>query len=182
MLVQGEWDVVCGVRDPVARAASALFQIGGAWEAEPDDARAVEALARSLTDLFDGGRAGLDWFDAQLRPVTGIDVYAQPFDRDAGWQVLTNDRFRVLVLRFEDMASAAGPALAALLDLDEPPDLAHSNEAGRKGYAARYDLFKHTAQLPERVLDAAYGSRLATHFYTAAEREGFRHRWDRGGP
>jgi hypothetical protein len=182
MLEQGAWTIVCGVRDPVARAASTLFQIGGAWEAEPDDDRAVEELARSLTELFDAGRAGLDWFDAQLRPVTGIDVYAAPFDPEVGWRVVSNDRFRVLVVRFEDMADVAGLALAELLDLDEPPVLVHSNEGGRKSYAERYDRFKRTAPLPGRVLDTAYGSRLATHFYSAEEREGFRARWDRDRP
>jgi hypothetical protein len=181
MLRRGDWDIVCGVRDPVARAASTLFQIGGAWEAERDDDRAVVALTRSLTELFDADRAGLDWFDAQLRPVTGIDVYAEPFDPATGWQIYRNDRFRVLVVRFEDIGRVGADALAAHLGLDAPPVLAHTNDGGTKSYADRYDRFKRSAELPARVLDAAYGSKLAARFYAPAELDGFRARWERAG-
>jgi hypothetical protein len=179
MLRTGQWDIVCGVRDPVARAASTLFQIGGAWESEVDESRAVDAVAESLVDLFDAGRAGLDWFDAQLRPVTGIDVFAEPFDPAAGWRIFESGRFRVLVIRFEDIARAAGPALAAHLGLPEAPEIEHRNEGGAKGYAGVYERFRRTADLPPRLLDKVYGSPMVRHFYTDEEREGFRRHWDR---
>jgi len=31
MVRADDWEIICGVRDPVARAVSTLFQIGGAW-------------------------------------------------------------------------------------------------------------------------------------------------------
>jgi hypothetical protein len=178
MLEDGEWLVVCGVRDPVARAASSLFQIGGGWEAEPDDDAAVAILTQSLIDLFDAGRGRLDWFESQLRPVTGVDVFEEPFDPSAGWTIVDRGRFRVLVIRFEDMPRVAGTALAALFGLPSPLELTHSNDGQAKGYAARYDLFKRTAKLPTRVLDVAYGSQLARHFYAQEELDRFRARWE----
>src|SRR4051812_4625805 len=151
MLPTGRWDVVCGVRDPVARAASALFQIGGDWERATDDERAVEVLTRSLVDLFDAGRAGLDWFDEQLAPATGVDVYAKPFDAHEGWRIDERERFRVLMIRFEDLAWVAGPALASFLSLPSVPQVSHRNEGDSKSYADVYDRFKRTARLPARV-------------------------------
>jgi hypothetical protein len=179
LLRTGEWDIVCGVRDPVARAVSTLFQIGGAWEVERDEARAVEVLTQSLVDLFASGRAGLDWFDAQLRPVTGIDVYGERFEAEVGWRIYVRDRFRVLVVRFEDIGRVAAPAMAAHLQLPEVPVLAHRNQGEAKPYAELYDRFKRTAVLPARLLDEVYESALARHFYTEAERRAFRSRWER---
>jgi hypothetical protein len=179
MLQTGAWDVVCGVRDPVARAVSKLFQIGGDWEREPDVDSAVQALTENLVDLFDAERADLDWFDVQLAPVTGVDVYAQPFDTCEGWRIDERGRFRVLVIRFEDLARVAGPVLASFLSLPSVPTVPHRNEGDAKSYADLYKRFKSTAQLPARVLDAAYGSQLATHFYSEAELERFRSHWER---
>jgi hypothetical protein len=179
MVRSGRWDVVCGVRDPVARAASALYQIGGSWEDTSGDDESVAALSESVIGLFDAGRAGLDWFDTQLCPVTGIDVFDEPFDVARGWQIFANDRFRVLVFRFEDISRVAGSALAGLLGLAEAPDVPHRNEGSAKSYAEVYDRFKQTVDLPDRLLDRAYSSRLATHFYTADELAGFRARWKR---
>ena len=48
-----------------------------------------------------------------------------------------------------------------------------SSVADLDGFAARF------AALPERLLDEAYGSRYAQHFYAPGEIAQFRHKWSK---
>jgi hypothetical protein len=176
-----KWDVVCGVRDPVARSVSAIFQMGDEFgffeDAEGD--RGLDAIAARVTSLHAENRAGLDWFSTGLQAVTGVDVYGVPFDHDAGWQIYESGRFRVLLIRFEDLARVAPTALARFLRLRDLPSLPTKNVGSDKPYADLYRRFLAADALPGSVLDEAYSCQLATHFYTPAERAAFRDRWTR---
>jgi hypothetical protein len=51
------------------------------------------------------------------------------------------------------------------------------NEARGKAYGGRYEEFLAAVRLPGRLLDTAYDSRYARHFYADSELERFRRRW-----
>jgi hypothetical protein len=171
------WDIVSGVREPISRAVSTLFQIGSLPDANTP--HFVESMVENLAALFRARCAELDWFGDQLEAVTGIDVFSQPFDHAAGWQIYETSQFRVLVVRFEDLSSAGPVALQKFFGLEEAPSLVHKNDAKRKDYAHLYSQFRERATLPADLLEMAYESALARHFYTDAERAAFRSRWER---
>ena len=176
----GRWDVVCGVRDPLAKQVSAVFQINDLFaHLETDDTD--DDKIRTTLDLphreVVHGDIGLDWFDVELGAVTGIDVYAEPFPHEAGYQVYENDRFRILLIRFEDLNRVGPSALSAFFDADIE-ELPRSNAAGDKDYRDLYRAFQDRTTMPPEVLDVTYGSRLAQHFYTPAELAEFRARWE----
>jgi hypothetical protein len=158
---------------------STQFQVAGALKLfDPTDADAdLDLIVRQMSDLFADDRADLDWFSRELGQVTGIDVFASEFDTTRGWQTYENERFRVLVLRFENLASDGPNALRTFLALDEVPELPNQNAGESKAYAPLYRRFKAEASIPAWVLDQAYGSALAQHFYTESERRGFRASW-----
>jgi len=54
------------------------------------------------------------------------------------------------------------------------------NEATQKAYAETYRDFLATARFPASLLDQAYGSRYARHFYADSELARFRRRWSAG--
>jgi hypothetical protein len=90
--------------------------------------------------------------------------------------VIETPAVRVLLLRQESFAVAPA-ALAGFLGRAGPVPVPARNEASTKSYGGRYVEFVASARLPPEVLDAAYGSRYARHFYADSEREGFRRRW-----
>ena len=106
----GEWDLISGVRDPVALAVSDHFYglegQGGVgrepWVAENDDGGHADAIVENLRTNF----VQDDWFEQELHPISGIDVYGHPFPHDRGAVVLESGRFRALVLRAEDLRRA----------------------------------------------------------------------------
>ena len=176
-----EWKIVCGVRDPVARAVSNMFQVGvryGLFDEGETEADKVDNLTDLLGRQFLGAGAAPDWFEVELGSVTGIDVYAEPFPCETGYQVYEQCRFRVLLLRYEDLNRVGPNAISQFFNIDVQ-EIPRANATVDKTYSDLYRAFNDQAVLPVDLLDAAYNSRLATNFYTEAERAEFRNRWVR---
>lgn len=169
---QGRWDIVSGVRDPIALAVSDHFYgrrlqaDAGVVTSDVDHAGQIEATIRRLF-------IEQDWFVDELQPVTGIDVYAGAAPTD----VVENDRFRVLVTRFEDLSSTTPGATARFLGLDHDLTIPHRNESDRGDGRSEYGRFLAESPLDPTIVDAAYETPLARRFYTDDERAAFRARW-----
>ena len=178
-------DVVSLVRDPIARAVSALFQSPSLAsdrslvlaDGRLDAKRAIAWLAETLE------RAGeIDyperWLDGELRDGLGIDVFATPFDRERGHQILSTGSTRLMLLRMEDLDRRLGPALQAFLDLDAAPTVQSANvrlaSGARRDYRDVLDGFRLPAALVRRIYAE---SRVARHFYGAREIDAFTRRW-----
>ena len=84
---------------------------------------------------------------------------------------------RALVMRRESL-DRAPRALARLIGRDEPVPLPRTNVAEDKDYAELYRGFLDAIRVAPEVLDRAYSSRFARHFYSEEERAGFRRRWE----
>ena len=118
------------VRDPIAQLVSQFFQESQALGPGRDPV----AVARSVEAFVDKRLpATLGWFDLELEPHVGIDVYAHSFDPTVGHTIIEVARARVLVLRTEDVSRSSG-ALGAFLGISEIP-LGHENSARGKRYA-----------------------------------------------
>lgn len=171
------WTVITTVREPIAQAVSAFFHGSGRRGARAD-APTNQALCEEM--IAEGWvRTPVRWFDREFAPALGIDVFDEPFDPNVGYAVIERPSARVLLLRQENL-SAAPEALAAFLGRSGAVDVPARNEAASKEYGVRYRGFLESVRLPGPVLDQAYGSRYARHFYADTELEQFRQRWARG--
>ncbi|MGH0030088.1 MAG: putative capsular polysaccharide synthesis family protein [Myxococcota bacterium] len=177
--------VISLVRDPIAREVSGLFQIPDFREVSLrdrdgalDPTRIVEYLEERLAS---GGAAGAAerWFDEELRRVFDVDVFAEPFPRERGWDVRRSRSARVLLLRTEDLDRTLGPALARFLDLPKEPAVVRANERSASPDAAAYAEVRSRLRLHPALVDEIYAQRLPRHFYDAAMLDGFRRRWAR---
>lgn len=129
-----------------------------------------------VVELFETGRSGQDWFELELRELTGLDVMSVDFEREQGYAIYEFGRFRVLIVRFEDLSVVGSKALAEFLDVDSV-EIQRDNVGVNKKYAAAYEDFLSKVQFPARVLADAYDSDYARHFYSARERAAMRERW-----
>lgn len=177
----GQWDLLCGVRDPVAAAVSDHFYgiqlqreaAGATWIADDDMAGHSAAIENILSTLW----CDTDWFDHELNEVTGIDVYRTPFDTDRGAQVYEHGRFRALVLRAEDLSAVGPTELAEFVGLDEPVRIERHNTGTSSDSDSPYRRFCAQPALDESLLDRVYNTRLARYFYSEQERAQFQARW-----
>ena len=178
----GSWDLICGIRDPVAAAVSDHFyglqlQVAAnqtPWIDDGDTAAHARAIERTLETMW----CDVDWFETELQAITDIDVYAKPFDVDRGFGVYEQDRFRAIVIRAEDLSLAGPQALADYVGLDKPLEMKSRNVGSRRDVGSDYQRFCVNPGFDPLVLDRVYRTPLARHFYSDAERAQFVKRWN----
>lgn len=168
------WRVVTMVRDPVMRSVSDFFQSGARLGRLHDEARTRELLERFCVQQ--GIPGTVNWFERELEPSLGIDVYEHPFDVARGFSIIETPAVRMLVLRQESLA-VAPHALGLFLGLPKPVEIPRENVASDKTYSELYEAALQSLRLPPPALDLAYDSRFARHFYSGDEIEAMRRRW-----
>jgi hypothetical protein len=173
---RAKWDIVNGVREPIARLLSAFFQVGQREGFIDPDLPPDQVDLDRLRDRFVARLPGEDWFRSEFEPATGLDVYRTRFDSTVGWGVVENERFRALTIRQEDLERVGPTAMAAFLDEDRV-ELPRRNLADEKSYQALYARFRDEVRLPGELVEAVYSSEQATHFYSPAELDTYRARW-----
>jgi hypothetical protein len=168
--------VITAVREPVSLGLSSIFQNSRYFVPQPDALSAelcneILQRPRMLSSLE-------DWFDLELKPVTGVDVFQTPFAYDRGFAIYENSRARVLLYRFEALQQLDG-ILREFLGQDVPR-IVSRNLSQDKAYRPHYDRVKRHIRLPLEFLMRRYQSRLACHFYSPRELAGFVRRWSGG--
>ena len=169
------WDVVTLVREPIAQLISQYFQASHGLGPGSDPV----AVARSVEEFVHKRLpATLGWFDLELQPHVGVDVYAHPFDPTVAHTTIDGPRARVLVLRTENVSQSSS-VLGTFLGTAAIA-LGRENSAERKEYGDLYAAVIEEIELSQEMLDIAYSSKVVRHFYGPDEIQVFRRSWDRG--
>ena len=151
-------------------------EILGLAVAQPDIT--LDELCELFLERYPGHEDPLIFFESFARAV-GVDVFATPFPRQAGYAVYRSGGVTVLLLRLEDLDRCAREAFQQVFGL-ETFALVDENVASEKAYRDMYRRVRQQLRLPESYLQKMYESRYATHFYSADEVQQFRARWARG--
>ncbi len=173
-------EVITLVRDPVARNWSAFFENLDRFAGPLSDRQRLDPseLRRLFLEVYPH-EIPLTWFDDEFRAALGIDVYATPFPHRKGWLEIDAGPHRALILKLEAGDAVIEEAVGAFLG--QPGfRLQRTNVGVEKPYARLYDEVTGSLRLSEEYLTRMYESRLATHFYSAAEIAAFRERWGGG--
>ncbi|MBI4762490.1 MAG: putative capsular polysaccharide synthesis family protein [Chloroflexota bacterium] len=179
-----KWRLISLVRDPVARNIASFFQALSVNQFIPDwkeryqkgDLKVEELLEKFLSLGDDYHNYPATWFDSQLKPVFGIDVFETPFPHQTGYKIYpATGNSRLLVMRAEDLSRCASQAMFEYLGL-ENFTLLNSNTSDEKDYVDVYNEFKKLP-LPLEYVNKIYGTKYAQHFYSAAELDAFRRKW-----
>ena len=166
------------VREPLGRAMSQYFEnlsylIGVDNAGNVIDLQELQAMfiEKYLWEII-----AKDWFDDELKPVSGIDVYETPFDTEIGYSLYQRDNTEVLLLKLEISDEDKQNAIA---DFVGEPDfrLKRSNDTSKKSYAELYKAFRETIVFPQNVLDKVYSMKMAQHFYTETEIQNYLQKW-----
>ena len=168
------WKFITLVREPISRNLSAFFQ-----NRMVDSASASQTRAETFINEFRERYphyVPLVWFDREVLPVLGIDVYAHSFDPKKGSRVIRGKRADLLVLKTQLPDEEKSRQIADFLSLD-CFRLRRHNEGKSKHYHRVYNAVK--AMYRPSVEEAAYllDSRFTRHFYSKAEREQLKAKW-----
>lgn len=180
------WKVITLVRDPVARNLSSFCEI---LDLQLDyhlrdklRARGIDGVTRELgrmfLDTYPDHTFPLEFFDTEMRPALGWNVFTTPFPHHAGYAIYRCERADVLLLRLEDLDRCVTRAFREFLGIDNFT-LVRENVGSEKDYSEMYRRLLDAIRLPESYLSRMYGSKYATHFYTTDELSRFNARWRR---
>jgi hypothetical protein len=175
------WNVISLTREPVARTISTVFEmldvIFPGWKSKYETGQLdLYEMQSTIVQRFASGPGAGDWYDTQLQPVFDIDVYAEPFPHQQGYQIYRGkNNSRLLMLRLEDLDRVGQKVLGDFLNIKKFR-LVQANVAENKEYSDLYRDFKRIP-LPASFLERMYSSRYAKQFYTDEEIQSFFQKW-----
>jgi hypothetical protein len=175
--------VITLVRDPVATNVSGFFHKSEWWPAglrqacQDSSPGCLDALYLNFMESYPHNLP-LTWFEMEIKPVFGIDVFAADFPREQGYEFYQSEFADLLLIKLECLNDAGVEAIRRFLHL-EHFHLAGANRAEDKWYSSLYHAFQQSLVLPDSYLEALYDSRFTQHFYTLEEVAGFRRKWGR---
>jgi hypothetical protein len=174
--------IITLVRDPIGRNIATYFQDLHYWlsyyfsEIRPNHlAREedIDILVACFRETFDH-KYPLDWFDKELKRITGVDVYEHQFDTNTGCTRIDEGRVSILIVQTEKLSACwhtveefCGRKLESRED----------NRGKRKWYGTLYSEFVKRYFVPAEELEETYSSRYATFFFSAETREELRRKW-----
>ena len=175
--------VITLVRDPIAFVVSDIFQnpkFAKENIERTDGTISVEKVNDYLRrELSEPDAIGYPdgWFDRELKRVFGIDVFAEPFPKDLGFEVYKGKRVEVLLLRVEDLSSKGAEAISRFLGIRRPIDLKQCNVRNSSNDSRQYESLLNTFSIDESMCRAIYSCRLVKHFYSEEMIDLFVSRW-----
>jgi len=183
--------IVTLVRDPIAVYISSIFQnmdqvyydyVGKDKKIKQKELTAYiistlgDETAQSQGRFFNWYNYFMNWFDNELKEIFGIDIYKKKFDNSKGYQILSRDNIKALVLKVETLNQSNREAFSEFLQIQDF-DLQNTNIGEDKKYGQCYRLLLDNIIIPEAILKKVYTHKLVKHFYTEKEVEKFKVKW-----
>lgn len=169
--------IITGVRDPIARNYSMLFQSIENWGSYPllnlfkgDLVRGIhQALRQEMLSTW-------DWIEKEIRDVWGIDIYDYPFDKSKGYSVIEKDNVEIFLYRLES-SQKLDQALNDYLEINDEFRYIQVHERAQSSLSKLYQQVRKQIHLEKDLLDGYYDCDEMRHFYSDSEIETFYSNW-----
>ncbi|GAK16772.1 LOW QUALITY PROTEIN: capsular polysaccharide synthesis enzyme CpsE [Vibrio sp. JCM 19053] len=134
-----------------------------------DDSAIRTERPQLLQEAFDkhmNHQYALQWFDNEIKQLTGIDVFNESFNHEVGYQTYHNNNFSLLVIR-SDKLTKANSAVEDFLGY--PVDVVYENQSDNKWYSPLMKEFKTQFQPTPEYVEEMLNSKLTKHFFSNTE-------------
>lgn len=177
----GNIKIISLMRDPISRNLSTLFQELPRMlylESKKNNRSEmdIKAVLDRCMNLYVNQKMALEWFDDELKKVTGIDVFSKKFNRELGVEIYKNNKVELLMLTAEKL-SANYDSVANFTGITGG-ELINSNSSSKKWYSSLYVEYKNNYEPERDWINKVYKSHCVKHFYTDADIEVFKSKWN----
>lgn len=170
--------IISLVREPIARALSEFMQGIHKEYTFIDRCSSSDIEVEACKWVKDSLEKNeeFEWFDYEMKELTGIDVYQYPFDREKGYVWIQQGKIEVLLLKLEKLNEnvdkigkfVGKPGIGLLTD----------NTGDGKSTKYIYSKLKKNFKLPADVVKKQYENNPKfDHFYTENEKKYFLEKW-----
>jgi len=165
--------IITGVRDPFSRNISAFFEqahyLGGI-----DKNLNFPNLMR-LYNKACNFEAPIQWFDLEILKVTGINVYEYHFDKNLGYAIIENKKYKIFIYRLDKLNSLRD-VIASFLN-DDNFEIDSTNFSEKTVYSELMQLLKDNYRYKKEISNRYIASNYMKHFFTDAEIKSLEERW-----
>ena len=110
----------------------------------------------------------LNWFEEEFQPVTGIDIYQHPFDREAGSITVSQGPYDLLLMRTELENPCKEVLMRDFLELPDFQFVGQRNISIRK-FGEIYQEFKQNVSFRDEYIQQMMASQFVSHFFSQSE-------------
>lgn len=163
--------VVTLVRDPIAREVSKEFEMSSLLEVPTDDVNESLQVLRNRLTSPGALNFPYTWFENEILPTFGVDVFEHPFNRKEGFGRITRKNVDILILTLERLDDLVPTVLSDFVGqaLQLKKDRVRTDKV--------YTAVKQRLNLEERTVRRLYDCEWMRHFYTDRDIEQFVERW-----
>ena len=167
--------IITLVREPISRAASWFME----WfdkdcVVRETDYKIDVALSEFVKTQLESNYE-FEWFDKEIKELTGIDIFMYPFDKEKGCSWIKVKNIEILILKMEKISDN--------LDMLESfvgckLKLQSANVGLQKHYKYIYEELRKNFRISKEDIEKHYiqNSKL-NHFYSLEEKNGFLEKW-----
>lgn len=172
--------IITLVRDPIAVDLSLVFQWMGRGILDKYFAKQIKEgktfLEIVLELMLKNQDRVFNWFNQELKVLSGIDVFAYPFDKEKGYALISENDIDVLVLKTEKLSQMT--EIIRKFTGNHKVELVNKNVGENKGYMHMYKEVKKRLDLPEKYVEHYYKNNpYMDHFYSEEEKKAFLMKW-----
>lgn len=172
--------IITMVRDPVAVDLSGVFQLMGNGRNDKritENIQTGKGILQVVLELAMEMQDGLfDWFDRELKVVSGVDVFAYPFNKEKGFTIIKENTVEILLIKTEKLSHMT--EVLRNFTGNQELQLWNTNEGKEKEYAHIYQEVKRKVKFPKKYLEHYYKNNpYMDHFYSKEEQKNFYNKW-----
>lgn len=187
--------LIMGVRDPIKQNLSMLYQIceNEFWDLDEywNEGGDVSSIFNEyfIKDISDKQcwfaelkrRIKCDYlvqhfFEQQIQPFFGIDVFQYPFNKEKGFSVYhINDKLDIMIYQLEKMNNIAAE-IGDFFGIQNF-ELAMGNDSNERWYKDSYLKVEKNISIKKEYYDNCYSSKFIKHFYSEKDINKFKEKW-----
>lgn len=174
--------VITLVRDPIERLLSLYVFNYESFTGKRIEGAQLADLLRDFRKVFEAEYAHSlipgEFFANEIQTHLGIDVFANRFPVERGWQVFERDNISLMVMRLEISDEEKSTAISNWLGSPQAIKVRQQNTSKNNGMGDAYQDFKLQVSVPRKYAEHMYCSNFMKHFYSDRDREAFQKRWE----
>lgn len=160
--------IISIVREPVSRDMSMFFQDLPHWlyayigQSKVDTRQeGMDILMEAFHESYDW-RYAINWYDKEIKRLTGIDIFESKFNKNEGIKELTKGKYKLLLVKVENLNQQIDIVSQFV---GEEISLDNVNRGDSKWYAPVYLNFKKVFTLSEQYKKEVFSSKFYEYFY-----------------
>ncbi|MCM1157850.1 MAG: putative capsular polysaccharide synthesis family protein, partial [Clostridium sp.] len=116
------------------------------------------------------------FFEQEIEPFLGIDIYQYPFDKENGYSIYhISDKLDIMIYQLEKLNSLEAE-VGDFLEIEDF-ELVKDNDSADKWYKESYQNVIKNMCIDKRYYEECYSGKYINHFYSAEDIDKFKAQW-----